>query len=428
MAISLELEIIFIILCLLLSAFFSATETALTSISEFKTRKLLEEEDRGKAKALTLWLLRPNRILITILVGNNLVNILSSVLATDLSIKIFGSIEVALTTGIMTFLILLLAEITPKTLAKHNYEKLSIYFINILKLFYYLFYPITYLLEYFVIFLSKITGIKIERIGPTITEDEIEFLIKVGGKEGILEYQKREMLHNIFEMSDMTVKEVMVPRTDMLAVDVEESKDEIIKVIREYEFSRIPVFEGRVDNIIGILYVKDLLKYSSDTFNDIEIRSILRKPYFVPETKKIDELLREFQAKRIHMAIVIDEYGGVAGLVTLEDILEEIVGEIRDEFDNEEDIKIVKVADNVYKADARININDFLEYFNIEKNDITDDCETLAGLIYSLAGKIPEIGEEYTFDKYILKVLSREGRKLRKVEIKLEDSTKENVE
>lgn len=425
MLVSFEVEIILVVICLMLSAFFSATETALISISELKAKHLIEENG-AYAKALELWLLKPNKVLITILIGNNIVNILSSVMATDLSLKLFGNIQLAITTGIMTFLILLFAEITPKALAKHNYEKLGVIFIKPLKYFYYLFYPITYVLEYFVILLNKITGIKIEKLGPSITEEEIEFLIKMGEKEGILEFQKKEMLHNIFEISERTAKEVMVPRTDMVVLDVDDNFDNMLKIIKDTEFSRIPVYEERLDNIIGILYVKDILKYLNDKSDNIKVRSIIRKAYFVPETKKLDELLKEFQLKRIHMAIVVDEYGGVSGIVTLEDIIEEIVGEIRDEYDNEEDIKIVKISDGLFKADARISIDDFLEYFNIERAENMSGFETLGGLIYDLAGKVPEVGEEYQFNGYILKVLHRDGRKLKSIEIKkIADQKKE---
>jgi CBS domain containing-hemolysin-like protein len=417
MSVSSDLELILIIICLLLSAFFSATETSLISISELKAKHLIEENG-SYAKALQLWLLKPNKVLITILIGNNIVNIFSSVLATDLSMKLFGNIQLAITTGIMTFLILLFGEITPKALAKHNYEKLGVIFIKPLKYFYYLFYPVTYILEYFVILLNKITGIKIEKLGPSITEEEIEFLIKMGEKEGILEYQKKEMLHNVFEISERTAKEVMVPRTDMIVLDVEESFDNMLKIIRDTEFSRIPVYEERLDNIIGILYVKDILKHLNLKLDSIKVRSIIRKAYFVPETKKLDELLKEFQLKRIHMAIVVDEYGGVSGIVTLEDIIEEIVGEIRDEYDIEEDIKIVKISEDLYKADARINIDDFLEYFNIERAENMGGFGNLGGLTYDLAGKVPEVGEEYHFNGYILKVLHRDGRKLKTIEIK----------
>jgi CBS domain containing-hemolysin-like protein len=417
MSFPIDLEIVLIIVCLLLSAFFSATETSLVSISELKAKHLIEENG-SYAKQLNLWLLKPNKVLITILIGNNIVNIFSSVLATDLSMKLFGDIQLAITTGVMTFLILLFGEITPKALAKNNYERLGVLFIKPLKYFYYLFYPVTYVLEYFVILLNKLTGIKIEKLGPSITEDEIEFLIKMGEKEGILEYQKKEMLHNIFEISERTAKEVMVPRTDMVVLDIEENFESMLKVIRETEFSRIPVYEEKLDNIIGILYVKDILKYLNDKFENIKVRSIIRKAYFVPETKKLDELLKEFQLKRIHMAIVVDEYGGVSGIVTLEDIIEEIVGEIRDEYDNEEDIKIVKVSDGIFKADARVSIDDFLEYFNIERAENMSGFETLGGLIYDLAGKVPEVGEEYQFNGYILKVLHRDGRKLKTIEIK----------
>ena len=419
------LELIFISICLLFSGFFSGAETALTSLNELKVKHLMEEKGI-KAKNLELWLMHPNKVLTTILVGNNIANILGSVLAADLSIKIFHNSAIAITTGVMTFLVLIFGEITPKTFAKHNAVTMSIATINILKLFYRLFYPISFFLNTIASWLIKMMGGSVEKKGPKITENELEFLISVSEKEGVLENQKKEMLHSIFEISDTYAKEVLIPRTEMIAISVKASIDSIVDLAKETGYSRIPVYEGRLDNIIGILYVKDLLKFFIGDLKQLDLKKILRKVYFIPETKKLDDLLREFQLKRIHLAIVIDEYGGVAGLVTLEDIIEEIVGEIRDEYDTKEEANIIKTGDDVYRVDAGINIEDFCDYFELERTEDMSAYETVGGLIYDLAGKIPEINDEYQLDGYTLVVLTKEERTLNTIEIK--KNNHDNVE
>lgn len=410
-------EFITIGVCIIFSGFFSSSETALTSLSELKVKHLLQEKGE-KAKDLELWLMHPNKVLNTILIGNNIVNILGSVVAAEVSNKIFGSSAIAIATGIMTFLVLIFGEIAPKTFAKHNAESLALFIIKILKIFYFLFYPISFVLNKLVKMIIKLSGGSVENSGPKITEDEIEFLISVGEKEGILENQKREMLHNIFEISDTLAKEVMVPRTDLVAIKYGTDINEILNILAKTEYSRIPVYEGKMDNILGILYVKDLLKYVSKDIQQLDIKTILRKPYFVPSTKRIDDLLREFQLHRIHFAIVVDEYGGVDGIVTLEDILEEIVGEIRDEYDKDEKDEIIQVDDNTYEIDPKIDIDDFSKFFGLEIQDDLD-YETLGGLIFDLSGRIPEIGDVFTIGNLEILIKEKDGRRIKKVIVKV---------
>ncbi|MCX8084049.1 MAG: hemolysin family protein [Calditerrivibrio sp.] len=409
-----------IFLCLLLSAYFSASETALTSLSELKAKHMIQEMgERGKI--LELWLLHPNKVLYTLLIGNNIVNILSSVLAADVAYKIFKDSSIAIVTGIMTVLIIFFGEIFPKTYAKHNAEKFSIFTMYILKIFFWLFYPFSWTLNKVVKALIKLFGGKVENEGPKITEDELEFLISIGEKEGVLENQKKEMLHNIFEISETSVKEIMVPLNDVTMIELSTPIDEIINVIAKTEYSRIPVYEDNTDNVIGILYSKDIIKYVNKGLDKINIKNILKKPYFVPSTKRIDDLLREFQINRIHLALVVDEYGSIDGLITLEDILEEIVGEIRDEYDKEEEEDIKQIGEGQYIIKGRLNIDDFCEYFSIQKTEDMEQYETISGLIYDLADKIPEVGEEYVYDGYKYIVVEKDGRKIQKIKmIKIE--------
>ena len=413
-------EIVLIVLSLIVSAFFSSSETALTSLSKIKVAQIVKSGSKN-AKYFNLWMKHPNKMLNTILIGNNVANIFASVLAGSLANKLSGSSQIAVTTAVMTILILFFGEITPKTFAKHNSEAISAFFIRPLVLLYYLFYPFTYIINVFVKVVIKIMGGKIDKEQPLITEDEIEFMINVGEEEGILEDETKEMMHNIMDIKDISVKEIMVPRTEMVAVSIESTIDDVLKVIEEYEYSRIPVYENDLDHIAGILYVKDLIMYAKEGLKNlnIDLKNMIKKPFFVPETKNIYDLFKEFQSKRVHLAIVIDEYGGVAGIATMEDILEEIVGEIRDEYDSAEEDEFVEVNENTFIVDAGMDLDDFCEKLDIEKTEDMEDYETVGGLIYDLADKIPSEGEELDFtDKFRIKVIKTEGNKIVKVEVK----------
>lgn len=412
---SLILELLAIGACVLLSGVFSGSETALTSLGELKVRHMLEENP--KAKPLKLWLEHPNKVLNTILIGNNIVNILGSVLATDFSAKLFGDSHIAAVTGVMTLMVLFFGEITPKTFAKHNAVALAPYVMRVLKLPYWFFYPFSYGINKLVKGMIIISGGKLDKNKNKITEDELEFYITESEKAGVIENGKSRMLQNIFDISEIYVKEVMVPRTDMVAIDITDPIDSIMEKIYSTEFSRIPVFEENIDNIIGILYVKDLLRFVNKEDEAFELRKVLRKPYFIPETKKIDAMLGEFQKRRNHMAVIIDEYGGVDGIVTLEDILEEIVGEIWDEYDTEEHM-VTQTADDIYIVDVRMDIDDFCEKFELEKTTEMEEYETLGGLVFDVAEKIPDIGEQYTYENYTLKILNKQERRLDKVELR----------
>ncbi len=411
-------ELLLIAVSLLLSAFFSSAETALTSMSKVKVAQIIKE-NRKNAKYFSLWFKHPNKMLNTILIGNNVVNILASILAGNLANKISGSSQIALTTAVMTILILFFGEITPKTFAKHNAEKISYIYIRILALIYYIFYPLTYIINIFVKIVIKIMGGEINKEQPLITEEELEFMINVGEEEGILEDETKEMMHNIMDINDILVKEIMVPRTEMVSLPIDADTDAVLKVIDEYEYSRIPVYEQDLDHIAGILYVKDLIKHSKEGLKNLKLRDILREAMFIPETKNIYDLFKEFQSKRVHLAIVIDEYGGVAGIVTMEDILEEIVGEIRDEYDLTEEDEFIEINDNVFMVDAGMDLDDFCEKLNIEKTEEMKEYETVAGLVYDLADKIPSEGDEFDFmEKFKIKVVSTDGNKILKIELK----------
>lgn len=405
-------QITILVILVILSGFFSASETALTAFNRSKLSEV-EEKMKGSSKLLKLWLLQPNKMLTAILIGNNIVNILASSIATTLAIKLVGSGSNAIITVtiIMTMAILIFGEITPKIIAKTYSTSVAAFVIRII-------YILSVLLSWFInilMFISKIIArlfnIKITDENLIITEEDIKSFVMAGEEEGVIEEEEREMIHSIFEFGDARVRDVMVPRTTIYSVEASKTLDDIWNDVIENGFSRIPVYEESIDNIIGIIYVKDLFNVIRDGKFDIEVKSFVREPYFVPETKPLVEMLEEFKSKHIHIAIVVDEYGGTSGLVTIEDLIEEIVGEINDEFDEEETESIKKVSDNKYIVDALLPIDEINSKLDINLNE-SEDYDTLGGYIYSELGKIPLekdtiINDELGLELRVLEVENR---------------------
>ena len=410
-------DIIILVVLILLSGFFSASETALTS---FKTTDLedIEKSNKKTAHLLKKWLKSPNEILTGMLLGNNIVNILGSSIATALAINIMGNSprSLAIVTGIMTVLILIFGEITPKIMAKNNsrgFSKLVIapmyYFGVIMK-------PIVKVLMWTSILIGRILGVEVKTENIMFTEEDLISFVNVGEAEGIIEEEEKEMIHSIVGLGETNAKEIMTPRTSMFAVEGNKTLDDIWDEMIEAGFSRIPVYEDTIDNIIGVLYTKDVLNYLKEHSTDTQIKELVREAYFVPETKSIIEILQEFKSKKVHIALVLDEYGGIGGILTIEDLLEEIVGEIRDEFDNEEEESIKEIDDNRYEVDAMLDIETINKNLNIDL-PISEDYESLGGLIMSELGKIPAIGDIVDFQNVRLVVVEVEKMRVSKVEI-----------
>ena len=395
----------------------------MTSLGRLKMKSLMERK-KEKAPLLSVWVEDPNRLLATILVGNNIVNVAASVLSTIILLRLLGPTATgkatALSIGIMTFLILVFGEITPKTYARQNAEGIALRTIGLLKFLSRALSPLIKLLVFVANIVIKLSGGKMHKPGPFMTEEEIRGIISVGEEEGVLEEEEKEMIDSIFEFGDTKVQEVMVPRLDIIAVEAGRSLSDILKAAVEAGHSRIPVFDKKIDNIIGILYVKDLLNlWGKKDEGDMKVEDLLRTPYFVPETKKVSELLREFQKKKIHLAVVVDEYGGTAGLVTLEDLLEEIVGEIEDEYDEKrEEIKILKNGEALINGKMDIGaVNERLEINLPEKEGV----ETIAGFVVDSLGRVPQVGEELTYANLLLSVVEADRRRVIKVKITKSD-------
>ena len=411
-------EVITLLGFIILSAFFSGTETALFSLNKLQLKKMQkEEEDNWRIKSIIRLLDDPQRTLISILIGNMFVNISASSLATYLAIKLIGNVGIGIASGTMIFIILVFGEIVPKSLAVANAETISKRVARPIEIISIGLFP---LIKFFKVIISAIyffVGKKSLKEKKEITEKDLITLIDAGKDEGVIEEEEKEMIRNIFEFSDTMVKEVMIPRVDMACISSDTKLDSILKLIKKMGHSRIPVYEETVDNIIGILYAKDLLAVYKRWYKikeKFDLKKILRKAYFVPQNKKIDDLLDIFQRDRIQIAIVIDEYGGTAGLITLEDLVEEIVGEIIDEYDKETKLYEI-IDDNTVIVDGMIDIDKINELLNIEIPE--NDFETLGGFIYDLMGRIPKKGEKIEYQQLQIIIEQVVKNRIKKVKI-----------
>jgi CBS domain containing-hemolysin-like protein len=391
------------LILLLLSGFFSSAETALFSISQTRARHLAKEKDR------TYQLIKrmkddPHRLLTTILIGNNVVNVAASAIATALTINLFANYAVGLATGVMTFLILVFGEVIPKSFATRNnvlIARLTIFPIYWMSL---LFYPIILFLN----FIPRITG-KMSKT-PSATEEELITFVEAVEEQGVIKEEEREMIHNVFELDDTSASEIMTPRADMFVVDANEPLD--FKAIADSGFTRIPVIDDDIDHVIGILNIKDIFMHQATSDAPVDVRAIMRPPYFVPENKKLDRMLHQFKARKNHMAIIVDEYGGVSGLITLEDALEELVGEIRDETDKEEP-HIVRRKPREWVVLGKSEIDEVNHKIGMPIPD-SKEYDTFSGFILDTIGRIPEEDEVFTIAGYKVVVLEMDGNRIKR--------------
>jgi len=410
------LKIITLIILLIFSGLFSGAETALSSLNIITVKKL-KKKGVKEANTLEKLLSRPSKTLSTILIGNNIVNIAATAIATELTLSLFSGKQVTfIVTMIMTILILIFGEITPKTYSAYNSEKVAIKLGKPLEVLSVVFTP-------FLIVLNRVTKVIIKALGgnvnnnrTTVSEEEIKTLVDVGEEAGIIEKQEKEMINSIFEIGDIEVTEVMVPRIDIVYLEEDVTVEEAIKKVLKCGFSRIPVIKKSIDNITGIIYAKDLLAcyFKQDKDESKGIRELIRPAYYVPESKKAIDLLTEMQLEKIHIAIVLDEYGGTLGLVTIEDILEEIVGDILDEYDEEMDL-IDYLDEQTLIVDSKISIDEINETFKISLPE--DEFESVGGLIFNLLGRIPKKGDNIEYNGLLFKILEVHNRRIKKVEI-----------
>jgi len=412
------LEILLFVICVILSAFFSSSEVALISITRAKTRTLVNEGKHG-SKALAALKEKPDRLLITILIGNNIVNIAAASIATAIAIRTFGDVGVGIATGLVVIILLVFGEIGPKIYATRASDSFALAVAPVIFSLSRILIPVIWLVER----VSPKFGLGKASTEPSLTEEEIKEWIDVGKEDGTIEQAEQEMLYSVLEFADTNAREIMTPRVDVIAMEDTVSFEEAIRIFNETGFSRIPVFHDQIDNITGILNVKDVFSAMVSHRKDSTIKEVMYDPMFVPETKKIDDLLKELQIHRVQMAIVIDEYSSFVGIVTVEDILEEIVGDILDEHDKEEP-EIQNISEGVFVVDAQMWVEDINERIKIDL-PLEESYETIGGLLIDRLGHIPlHPGEKIEINerKITLIVMQMHGRRIVKVKIVIHPS------
>ena len=408
-------ELIIILIALVLAALAASAETSLTSISRVRLRQLVEQK---VPQAIVIERLHrdPNAYLSTILIVNTVAIIVASSTATLLALHLYRErLAEWLVSLVLSLVVLVACEITPKTLALQRAERVALRLARLVAGATFVMRPVVFVLTSITRLILRIMGGKAQVRGPFVTEEELKMLVSVGEEEGVLEEEEREMIHGIFEMGDMLVRELMVPRTDLVAIEVNEPIEKAVELVTKHGHTRIPVYERDLDHIVGVLYAKDLLR-AVVRGEQKSLREIARKPYFTPESNKVQDVLRDLRKNRVHMAIVVDEYGGTAGAVTIEDILEEIVGPIQDEYDIGEEDEIQFISPNEVILDGRVSVDDVNELLKLDI--AADDYDTIGGYVLNQLGAAPKVGATLTLGNAELRVEAVQGTRIKKVRIR----------
>ncbi|PID57185.1 hemolysin [candidate division KSB3 bacterium] len=393
--------LLFLLMC---SAFFSGSETAMFSLNAIRLQRLEKEGATPAARIVSNFLKHPSKLLVTILIGNEVVNIFASSTAASFCVRFFGErFGPIIATAGMTILLLIFGEVTPKTFAVQFPMKYAFFVSRPLQFFSKIVFPVRAVLTSIADAILRLIGGSRKSHERLLTGQEFRTLLTVSEREGVVVAAEKKMIDNLFDFSEMTVKEIMIPRTDMLCFSLDDSFADILEKCRSELHARVPVYEGMLDNIAGVVYVKDLLPVIQKEPEDFTLRDVLREAYFIPESKKVQELLKDFQAKKIHIAIVVDEYGGTSGLVCLEDILEEIVGDISDEFDKNNLPWCVTVEEGRrYRVNAMMHIHEFNQEFHTDFSQ--EFYGTVSGLFLHESGRIPRKGDTVTIEDLRLTV------------------------
>jgi CBS domain containing-hemolysin-like protein len=408
-------QLIILFILLVLSAFFQCSETALTTVNKLRIRTLADDDVRG-AKTVSKLIEEPGKMLNAILIGNNIIKLSASALATSMAIKHFGNQWVGLVIGFLTFLLLIFGEVTPKSIATIYAEKMAlrvaapVYFLTKLLT------PIIFIINKICIGILLLLRMDPKAKSSSITENELRTILDFSHEEGVIESEERRMITNVVDFGDALAKDVMVPRIDMAFANVDFTYEELIRAFADEKYTRMPVYSETRDNVIGIVNLKDVFFYNGDTEN-FNIIDIIREPYFTYEYKKTSELLIEMRRNSISLAIVLDEYGATAGLITIEDLLEEIVGEIRDEYDDDERDSIQVVSDNEFIVDGNTKLDDINEGLGLDLE--SDDYDSIAGHIIYLLDHLPEEGETVTDNNVVFTVAAVDKNRVDKVHILL---------
>lgn len=414
-------QLITVIILLSLSAFFSSSETALTTVNQIRMRTLADNGDKRAARVLHVTG-NPGKMLSAILIGNNIVNLSASSISTSLAIHLFGNTGAGIATGILTFLILIFGEVTPKTMATIKADSMSLTVAAPIGLLMKILTPVIFIINKLSLGLMFLLHVNIKDAQKKMTEEELRTIVDVSQENGVIEHEERDMIHNLFDFGDAEAKEIMVPRIDMTFVQADATYQEVLDIFRQDMFTRLPVYEDSTDNVIGIINMKDFL-LQNDT-PEFSVRNLLREPYFTYEHKNTADLFLEMRKSSISLAIVLDEYGVTAGLITLEDLLEEIVGEIRDEYDADEEDDITRISDREFYVLGSANLNDVSEALSLHFT--SDDYDTIGGYCLGLLDHLPEKNEIILTDNNILLRIDRmEKNRIERIYIRLPEPLEE---
>ena len=414
-------QLIAIIILLCLSAFFSSSETALTTVNQIRMRTLADNGDKRAARVLHVTG-NPGKMLSAILIGNNIVNLSASSISTSLAIHLFGNTGSGIATGILTFLILIFGEVTPKTMATIKADSMSLTAAAPIGFLMKILTPVIFIINKLSLGLMFLLHVNIKDAQKKMTEEELRTIVDVSQENGVIEHEERDMIHNLFDFGDAEAKEIMVPRIDMTFVQADATYQEVLDIFRQDMFTRLPVYEDSTDNVIGIINMKDFL-LQNDT-PEFSVRNLLREPYFTYEHKNTADLFLEMRKSSISLAIVLDEYGVTAGLITLEDLLEEIVGEIRDEYDADEEDDITRISDREFYVLGSANLNDVSEALSLHFT--SDDYDTIGGYCLGLLDHLPEKNEIILTDNNILLRIDRmEKNRIERIYIRLPEPLEE---
>jgi len=397
-----------------LSGFFSSAETAFISSNQIKLKTLAAKGSKNALLVLKI-MEKPEKMLSAVLIGNNIVNLSASALATTVIIKLFGNAAIGVATGMLTFLILIFGEITPKSLASKKPESMSLVYAAPI-------YALMFILTPAIVTINLASGFVLKLLGAgnaprqdIMTEEELRTIVDVSHEEGVIENEERKIINNVFDFAEVLAKDVMIQRIDMVLINIEAGYEEAIEIYRQERYTRLPVYEGNTDNIVGVINVKDLLLHKSE--KKFNIRDYMRKPFFTYEYKKIAELLLQMKKSYANIAVVLDEYGMTAGMITMEDILEEIVGEIRDEYDIDEEESFKKIGKDVYLLDGSVKLDEINERLGTDLN--MEDYESIGGFVMGQLEHLPKVREGVRTEGVRLTVEKMDKARIDKVRLEI---------
>ena len=419
------IQLVVLVILLALSAFFSSAETALTTVNRLRVRALVDDGDE-RALVLAKVIDDPGKLLSAILIGNNIVNISASSIATLLATEFFGNAGAGIATGVMTLLVLIFGEITPKTMASLKAEKIALNYAKTVYAIMVIFTPLIFILDFLSGGILRLFGVDPDKRDDSVTEEDLRTIVEAGHEDGVLEPEEHKMINNVFDFGDHQAKDIMVPRVDMCFLKLNATYEDFMNLYREEKFTRIPVYEETRDNVIGILNVKDLILY--DKSQEFHVKDFLREAYYTYELKNTSELMMEMRKNSISIAIVLDEYGATAGLVTLEDLIEEIVGDIRDEFDEAEAEEVQKLGEREYLVEGACKLEDLNDMIGLGIE--SEDYDSIGGIVIEALQHLPSENEEVTLENGTRLIVEKiDKNRIEKLHIYLpepEDDSEEN--